>query len=153
MYCQDYDETLPVAIGGPDMSHLWTTMELIQPYVGNQQIKRCPSDARGAVDLTGFPGLGRYSYVWNKAAFAYRLPGPGGATGPIMSLASIPYPDITTAFFDGRLVQQGPAQLLLTDCRHSGGANVAFLDGHAKWHPRDAPPPQCTPDNYHVVPE
>ena len=147
MYIQDYDETLPVAIGGfADWSLFWTTIELVEPYVKNQQIRFCPSDPTGSVNLSTFTGLGRYSYAWNKAAFAYRV--PGFPAGPIITMAQIPRPAETTSFFDG--LMQGMA--LLTAHRHNDGANVSFFDGHAKWYSRLNPPPQCTWDNYHVIP-
>jgi prepilin-type N-terminal cleavage/methylation domain-containing protein/prepilin-type processing-associated H-X9-DG protein len=148
-YAQDYDEALPFAIGGaPDGSTYWTTVELLNPYVKNTQIRFCPSDPTGAVDFSMFPGLGRYSYVWNKAIFAYRLPPPGPPPGAIMSLADLPLPAETTCFFDGS--PRGMAQYATH--RHANGANVSFMDGHAKWYQRNAPPPQCTFEDYHVIP-
>ena len=147
MYIQDYAQTLPMAIGcKPDGSYWWGLMELVEPYVKNDQIRFCPSDPQGSVDLSSFPGLGRYSYGWNKAAFAYMV--PGGPWGDILSLADISYPAETTAFFDGHQV----GMAVLTCHRHHDGANVSFLDGHAKWYYRDLPPPQCGPDYYHVIP-
>ncbi len=148
MYTGDYDETLPMAIGAtPDGSQWWTILELLEPYVRNPQIARCPDDPRGSLDFTAFPGLGRYSYAWNKAVFAH-LPAYG-PQGVIMSLPQIPLPAETTAFFDGRQV----GVPVLTDHRHSDGANVSFLDGHAKWYQRTSPPPGCGPDYYHVIPQ
>jgi prepilin-type processing-associated H-X9-DG protein len=99
------------------------------------------------VDFSAFPGLSRYSYGWNKAAFAYMV--PGRPPGHIISLAQIPRPADTTTFFDGHL--QGMA--VLTDPRHNDGANVSFFDGHAAWYHRNAPPPDCGPDYYHVIPQ
>jgi len=72
--------------------------------------------------------------------------------GQLLSLASIPYAAETTAFYDGKLILQGPAMIVLTDLRHHDGANVSFLDGHARWHSRGDPPRGCQPDYYHVVP-
>ena len=43
--------------------------------------------------------------------------------------------------------------IVLTDNRHNAGANVAFLDGHAKWHSKGNPPRGCTATNYHVIPQ
>ena len=147
MYTQDYDEILPIAIGGrPDLSYWWSIMELVEPYVKNRQIWLCPSDPQGSVDFSAFPGLHRYSYVWNKAAFAYMVPGMPPAK--VTSLAEIPYPSETTAFFDGHQV----GMAALTCHRHNDGANVSFLDGHAKWYQHNLPPPQCGPDYYHVIP-
>jgi len=151
MYVQDWDETLPVAIGGlPGMSRFWTTLELVEPYVRNQQLHFCPSDKQGSVDMSMYPGLGRYSYVWNKAAFAYMV--PGMPAGRVVSLAEVPYPSETTVFFDGHIVMMG-GPVLLTHHRHNEGANVSFLDGHAKWHQKNSPPRGCTSDNYHVIPQ
>jgi len=154
MYIQDYDEVLPPAIAGfDDGSRLWTTLELVEPYSKNRQIQRCPSDPTGELDFSIFPGLGRYSYAWNKEAFAYRLPpipgGPPVPMSPVVSLAAIPLPSETTAFFDGKLV----GMVVLASHRHNEGANVAFLDGHAKWFQKTAPPTDCGPDYYHVIPQ
>ncbi|MEN6644937.1 MAG: prepilin-type N-terminal cleavage/methylation domain-containing protein [Armatimonadia bacterium] len=147
-YVQDYDETLPVAIGGlPDWSLFWTTVELIQPYMKSHQLIFCPSDPTGSVNFTSFTGLGHYSYVWNRAAFAYMVPGmPAGA---IRSLADLPLPSETTCFFDGKMV----GMALWADARHNDGVNVSFFDGHAKWHQRTQPPKGCTSQDYHVIPQ
>ena len=148
MYIDDHEGVLPPAIyPEPDGSQWWSTMELIEPYVGGQQITFCPSDPEGAIDFSSFPGLRRYSYGWNKAAFAYMV--PGRPSGDMVSLGEIPYPWYTTAFWDGHQV----GMAVLTDHRHQGGANVSFFDGHAKWHHRGNPPPQCGLDYYHVIPE
>lgn len=147
-YAQDYDETLPVAIGGlPDWSRFWGTVELLEPYVKNGQIARCPSDPEGAVDLSTFPGLGRYSYAWNRAAFAYMV--PGMPSTPIHTLAQIPLPAETTCFFDGMMT----GMALWASARHNDGVNVSFFDGHAKWNHRAQPPRDCTELNYHVIPQ
>ena len=154
MYIQDYDETLPPAIAGANDGHLlWTTLELVQPYSKNKQIEKCPSDPVGEVDFSMWPGLDRYSYAWNKEAFSYRLPpvpgGPPVPMLPVVSMASIPCPSETPAFFDGKLV----VMAVLTSHRHNDGANVAFLDGHAKWFQESAPPRGCGSDYYHVIPQ
>ncbi|NPV49484.1 MAG: DUF1559 domain-containing protein [Armatimonadetes bacterium] len=150
MYAEDYDEVLPVSIGGSSPMQMWTTFELVEPYIKNRQIRRCPSDPQGAIDLTMY-GMDRYSYVWNKAAFSYRLPVPGPPPQPVVALAAIPYPAETTSVFDGYPVMPGPQ--LYTLHRHNDGANVGFLDGHAKWHHRLAPPRGCTSVYYHVIPQ
>jgi len=148
MYAQDYDEVLPPAVGGlANWSLFWTTVELVEPYVKNRQIRFCPDDRTGEVDFSSMPGLGRYSYAWNKAAFAYMV--PGMPAGPVISLSQIPLPSETTAFFDGYKT----GWVVLTRHRHNEGANVSFLDGHAKWYHREKPPPGCGPDYYHVIPQ
>ncbi len=147
MYAEDYNDTLPIAVTcKPDFSYCWTIMELLEPYVHNQQIWLCPDDPAGSVDLSTFPGLHRYSYGWNKATFAYMV--PGRPMGEVVPLGEIPRPSETTAFWDGHQV----GMAVLTCHRHNDGANVSFLDGHAKWYYRDTPPPQCGPDYYHIIP-
>ncbi len=147
MYAEDYSGTLPVAVAcKPDFSYCWATMELLEPYVNNRQIWLCPDDPEGAIDLSAFPGLHRYSYGWNKAVFAYKV--PGLPQGDVLSLTAIPRPTETTAFWDGHQV----GMAVLTCHRHSDGADVSFLDGHGKWYQRNSPPPQCGPDYYHVIP-
>ncbi len=154
MYTQDYDETLPVAVDGlADMSSFWSVMELVEPYTKNAQIRFCAADtAHGAVDFSAYPGMGKYSYGWNKAVFAYRAPG-GPPPQPVVRYGAIPYPAETTAFYDGSLLIQGPARIVITDNRHNNGANAAFLDGHAKWYSESNPPRDCTATNYHVIPQ
>jgi prepilin-type processing-associated H-X9-DG protein len=149
MYAGDYDETLPPSIAGTPTGALVSTYELLAPYTRNDDIEICPSDRQGAIDLTTY-GLGRYSYGWNKKLFAYRLPAyiPGPPQSPIIGLAQVPYPSETTTFFDG----QQDGQAVLTAHRHNEGANVGFLDGHAKWHGAASPPRGCTANNYHFIP-
>lgn len=140
MYIQDYDEMLPPAIAEGAPGTLVTTFELCAPYVKNTQVSRCPSDPQGAVNYTMY-GLSRYSYVPNFDAFTYRLPAWAYPPGPpppplvaVVSLGAIPYPAETTAFFDG--APQGYP--LLANFRHNEGANIVFIDGHAKWTQRQA---------------
>jgi len=149
MYVQDYNDTLPPSISAVPNGTLVTTFDLLAPHMENRQIEGCPSDPDGAIDLRSW-GLSRYSYAWNMKLFAYRLPShiPGPPRGAPVRLGEVPYPAQTTTFVDGR--QDG--QEVLTAHRHSDGANVAFLDGHAKWYAAGSPPPGCTRDNYHVIP-
>lgn len=140
MYTQDYDEVLPYAIGGADMSHLATMMELLGPYTKNRQIERCPSDSTGAIDFTSY-GLSRYSYGWNQVLFAYRLPMmPPAAQGQIRALAEVPSASATLTLYDGREQVTGMARVVLASFRHNDGANAGFLDGHAKWYVGSRPP-------------
>lgn len=154
MYVQDYDQVLPPAISGPDMAHLVTTMDLLQPYERNTQITLCMMDAKpGSVDYSAW-GLSRYSYGWNGRIFAHRLPmpsPPGPPLAPVLSMEAVPYPCDTTAFYDG-LTPPGPAPLPQPDARHQEGVNVVFVDGHAKWNPAASPPPGCTSLSYHNLP-
>ena len=149
MYVQDYDETLPPAIGEGSPGTLVTVFELLAPYVRNTQLRLCPTDGAGSINYTTY-GLGRYSYAPNlgqplgppsyaftPAVFAYRVPTwAGGAPtmADVATLASIPYPSETTALFDA--TSSGNA--LVAAPRHNDGSNIVFLDGHAKWVGRSA---------------
>jgi prepilin-type N-terminal cleavage/methylation domain-containing protein len=46
-YAQDYDETLPPAIGGATMASLYTVFDYCQPYLKSTQLEFCPSDRTG----------------------------------------------------------------------------------------------------------
>jgi prepilin-type N-terminal cleavage/methylation domain-containing protein/prepilin-type processing-associated H-X9-DG protein len=155
MYLQDYDETLPFAITNvPDMSRFWGVMELVEPYTKNNQIRLCANDAAGgAVDFSIWPGMAKYSYGWNAAAFALHLYGMGPVVlQPVVKYGAIPYPAETCAFYDGK-TNTGGGATVVTDHRHQEGTNVAFLDGHCKWHAQGNPPRGCTATNYHVIPQ
>jgi len=148
MYAQDYDETLPFAIGmsGPSLVGL---MELLGPYMKNQQIQRCPSDPTGAIDLTLF-GLSRYSYAWNNVLYAYRV--PGRPMGACISLAQVPNPAATVTIYDGRDIGFTGAPNLVACFRHNQGANSGFLDGHAKWYNENRPPEGYPAAAWHFIP-
>jgi len=154
MYAQDYDETLPFAIGGTDMAHLYSIFELLQPYQKNRQIERCPSDRAGAIDFT-MEGIGRYSYSANISLFAYEF--PIMPPNPIISLAQVPKPAHTLTIYDGLDTSTTPGvHILMAAYRHNGGANAAFLDGHAKWYGEHAAPEgyQHLPKSYwHGIPD
>lgn len=155
MYIQDYDETLPFAITNtPDMSQFWGVMEAVAPYTKNNQIRICGNDTNGgAVDFSGWPFMGKYSYGWNAAAFALHLNGMGPVVfKPVVPYGAIPYPAETTAFYDGK-TNAGGGATVITDHRHNDGTNVAFLDGHSKWYAQGNPPRGCTATNYHVIPQ
>lgn len=147
MYASDYDDTLPIGVWGrPDWSFWQTVMEETLAYTSDRHIWRCPDDPDGAINLSSFPGCSRYSYGWNRAAFGYCI--PGYMTLPALTLGQIRRPAETTAFWDGHRV----GFAVLARHRHHGGANISFLDGHAKWYAYLRPPPGCRPDYYHVVP-
>ena len=118
MYAQDYDELLPAFSFG---NIRWDA--LLQPYVMNEQIFKCPSEPSAAL------GYG-YNYY-----FLGHVSAPSVAPKP---LAKILKPaetmwgmDAGDTAFRGRVFQGSttypPAK------RHNGGSNVGMIDGHAKW--------------------
>ena len=147
-YSTDYDDTLPLGVwGSPDWSRWATVMEETLPYYNDQHIWFCPDDPQGNINLTSFPGCHRYSYGWNREALGYIV--PGYMHVPARTTADIPRPSDTTVIWDGHRVGFG----IWAHHRHHDGANVGFLDGHAKWYSRLNPPPGCGTENYHVIPQ
>ena len=131
MYAQDYDERLlPMSNSGGR----WYV--LIQPYIKNTQILKCPS-----------------SQVAISYGVSYRnLCEDSGAGGRGCSLAHIDYPSEAlmlgdTERYNGNQMywyyslkmyaipqsSSYPNNGIPTPGRHNGGNNVCFCDGHAKW--------------------
>jgi len=142
-YAQDYDEMLPFCANGvlPDYTYLLWTFNAgspLTPYIKNSQIGYCPSRRAS-------PGYG-----WNFPHMPHHSDGywyGGGA----LSLGEISDPSSVMAFCDAEgclwlycptCVEQGlipppspddATGYLYLSARHNGGANCAFVDGHAKW--------------------
>jgi len=159
MYMQDYDEQLfelipggwssrAGAVGKPSM---W--METIQPYVKNSGVFRCPSGFIQKVDLD-FPNrwntnigmnsfLGYYFnhwyyYIWDKKSTQARPVSDSLMQFPADTvLLCDAFDNNTDPFFRrGYWIDAGYGKgrkFGLSD-RHSGGTNLTFCDGHAKWY-------------------
>ena len=133
MYAQDHDETLASYrshMPGVDADYEYTYREMLHPYLMNEQIWECPS---GATTLGGMPisyspnisdiGIPTTADNHHRYLYAFR------------KLAIFEYPAETAIYTDA-----GPYWWRATSSavqnvqfRHNDGANVAFLDGHAKW--------------------
>ncbi len=123
MYAQDYDERL-LAYRSEGVKISWVT--LVDPYVKNPQVWHCPS--------YGNEGLSHYGWsyefiVWHKLA-EFARPAEtlmfGDSQGHVLyrpgRYGYAPNPD--DAYW--RYNMEG--------VRHNGGANLGFVDGHAKWY-------------------
>jgi prepilin-type processing-associated H-X9-DG protein len=154
MYTQDYDETLPThSIGSGDwivafynepQSYGLTPpriswMYAIQPYLKNTQIYQCPD----AVDNTGAAAptaLSRASYYGNGVVFGRPVAEVPNPASIIWSQEGI---DITKNSVTRPSGCPSTACPGLTGYRawlassysniHSGGGNLLYCDGHAKW--------------------
>ncbi len=138
-YVQDYDEVLPLwrntmgtsGVGGDD--RYW--YQVIDPYVKNSQVFRCPSRPDRSV-----------GYGMNCDSLGY---GSSSSCGPARSLAEIAKPAETVLLIDLNSPcayspsrwAAGPSDAdwdgiyipYLAAAIHNGGGNVAFCDGHSKW--------------------
>jgi prepilin-type N-terminal cleavage/methylation domain-containing protein/prepilin-type processing-associated H-X9-DG protein len=149
MYAQDYDDTMlpcnnvaaaAVSVirvdGVKTTTHVWPG--LVFPYVNNAHVMVCPS-APDAI-------WGRLTnYGMNSM-----ISGTSAEVRP--KLAEIKYPAETMVFADSawdvartntnswRIRYNNWNRSTFIPDRHNGGANMAFCDGHAKWHKIEANP-------------
>ena len=157
MYSQDFDGNLfPYKYWGTGTSE----MEVLQPYIKNTQIFRCPSSdqnykspANCDADPTHFycTSYG-FPYVAASDPYLAALMNINWG-GSVTILDAVPEPSRTCLLaevmagspsapsthgwpkFSARsatLTSTSPAAFVVTD-RHMEGANYAFIDGHVKW--------------------
>lgn len=143
-YAQDYDERFPLAWYGPgspwndaDPNLCKKYLDVIEPYVKNTQMFRCPSR----------PNQGWGSgHAYRPWGYSYNCSG-GGASG--ISLAQIQAPAskimLGDALWDDWRINPRwwdlpgscPTNVEVLDWAkqrgHFDGANYLFMDGHAKW--------------------
>ncbi len=140
-YCQDYDEMFCMAYtpyaGFPF---------LLQPYIKNVQLFRCPSDPDPwAVSNSGLTV--QLSYISN-----YYLHQPDNGTPVGLNILKRPSDTITYApngdgsapncqyawgTYSSSASSGYNAWARVSRERHNGGSNYAFADGHAKWMNKD----------------
>ncbi len=160
MYVSDYDEMWvpiwPSATGYPGGSIRW--MHVILPYVKNTQIFTCPSAPdqfwTGGLNAAGTACDSKCGYgantSWTADDTTYRTHvGPfRGAMYGTVSLAAIKLPSECIALADTQWyapASYGYTIAYTVECRkdfntpapssrHNDGANVGFVDGHAKWY-------------------
>jgi prepilin-type N-terminal cleavage/methylation domain-containing protein/prepilin-type processing-associated H-X9-DG protein len=142
MYAQDYDETYPTSwVQNPEPVCCLTLWDLIQPYVGNAQIRGCPSS--------------KFRYGYNRVAIHAVY------CAPVLRMAQVKFPADLIMIADANADRNclGPAGIGCggtsdlgvantccsadpgpsPGCRagvgdpHNGGANLGFADGHSKW--------------------
>jgi prepilin-type N-terminal cleavage/methylation domain-containing protein/prepilin-type processing-associated H-X9-DG protein len=150
MYAQDHEETYCKAFCAPPRV---TWINVLQPYVRNTDLFKCPSVRRNnSADTTSqvLPGLlfCEIGLGWNAGTHAGGLmDGMGYAGGnlaePWVSVGLVPTPSETILLGDIRKEQQTRVYFVcyrrdpyswlenLADC-HNGGGNYAFVDGHVK---------------------
>jgi prepilin-type N-terminal cleavage/methylation domain-containing protein/prepilin-type processing-associated H-X9-DG protein len=126
MYCQDYDEKMPIEFfGWSNVPPTWR--EIIAPYLKNIQIFQCPSESTW-----------QYSYGMDPNWTLWA----GGYYGEPLPLARFERPAETLLIGENR-DNDWPVNLPgstwgAISLRHNDGANCAFVDGHVKWLKLDA---------------
>lgn len=151
MYCQDYDEqVIPYSTNGGSGGVAFVWNLLIQPYIKNTGVMRCPSLQLDQGYAYNFPagGTGRslasFPLVAQTPMFA-DANGVANPAGGIQALAFIA-PTAALPYHDGRQLSfptanpqtaingwSGNRNGRICASRHSDGANYGFFDGHAKW--------------------
>jgi prepilin-type N-terminal cleavage/methylation domain-containing protein/prepilin-type processing-associated H-X9-DG protein len=151
MYTQDYDELYPPALV-PAERGIHTALTLLQPYMRNTRIARCPDDPRGELDFTALGDIAPSSYSINHKVMRVPLYLTANPTHPAagipLSEAGVPRPTQTTLLFDAFNDGEPPKTFVRPRFRHSDGVNVGYCDGHVKWNHRSNPPRGCEVDYY-----
>ncbi|MGC9004679.1 MAG: DUF1559 domain-containing protein [bacterium] len=161
MYSQDWDEKIvPMYVWDPNTGYRTWWMVLIQPYLKNYQILRCPSanydwwcigsDAKCEAFPSdqGVPIEQRHRYNGGYGYNWYWTGSPSDNANTLnMSEAQLSRPAEIVAASDSACVVTGPNPSigLTFDAwlngwpggndakRHNGGANYLFYDGHVKF--------------------
>ena len=137
MYIQDYDEVLPFALNWTGVE-MQSYLNLLEPYTKNDQINICPSDPEGSIDLSAVGIWDKQSYCPNTKwvivgeCFVHGMPLWWERSA---SLAEIDQPASMPSIADAEGSIIGNLSYVFVAPRHNGGANIVFLDGHAKFVP------------------
>ena len=148
MYAADYDQRFPGGYAAaPNLHYYWVDL---QPYVKNYQMFVCPSDS--SVDPG--PNWDGTSYAYNGARFAFHketVEDEPASCGVLVD-ARDPYLHRTNG---SECWPENTPQPYPPGCenpkisvRHNEGANVCYLDGHAKWQKAT----NCRPAMFHLGP-
>ena len=130
-YAQDYDETMVPSYDG--VARTWC--QLVEPYMKNTQIFRCPSNGSKVYQNSSSP-----SYGWNWRYLTYYHSGGSGYGRGGIPIARITMPAETIMAGDSGANSLGyvlsSAQIdpsYAPTGMHNDGDNYAFCDGHGKW--------------------
>ena len=147
-YLQDSDEQYVPIRGGSGCPSApcayWAWTDLMQPYLKNTQVYKCPSTSSSIVTS--------YTYNWNiggKALAEVAIPAQVptfmdsiGTSNPALALLVIPFSGSCAAPCQlGRQVVAGGitadnVSALMYGARHLDAMNMVFADGHVKSYPK-----------------
>jgi prepilin-type N-terminal cleavage/methylation domain-containing protein/prepilin-type processing-associated H-X9-DG protein len=144
MYVQDYDERFPHCWNGPAVPGVrgqtclgW--QHVVQPYIKNSQIMKCPSYPTNGWNPSDNQEPNNFGYAWD-----YVYPTYGAnynyIVGVWRALAEIAKPSETILISElwGDNVERAPSDQYYAGgsnirASHNDGLNLGFCDGHAKW--------------------
>lgn len=150
MYSDDYDGEMPwvqtyVVWNYTGSLGMYPWLQVIQPYLKNTQIYRCPSGPGSAITHYSFNAcaMSNASTIATGVSGAYTFDSPKTPAETVMlfdaGTPSTSWSDASTGDADptdenqiGGVETDGPTCFLLPG-RHNDGNNVAFMDGHSKW--------------------
>ncbi|MEN6640936.1 MAG: prepilin-type N-terminal cleavage/methylation domain-containing protein [Armatimonadia bacterium] len=139
-YCQDYDEKILPTLTRATNSPIWTT--LITPYVKNDQIFACPSCSTHRIAWFADANRGWLSVGENwefSVDRGIRALGDIQAPSEAVQFADTMSGDAAGVWRGYEFAGNWIAPTALVDvaegiaARHNDGANLGFIDGHAKW--------------------
>jgi len=170
MYAQDYDEmVVPGEILIPGAQRWFGDHGLLLPYVKNVQVFLCPSaDGPACSKYFTHEGVRHYQrtdYGINQTIHRRQT----SSTAVWYKMTVIKYPAETVMLADADWtrskddysssnswrIDAGRHPSYFIPARHNGVANIAFEDGHAKWHSiaRDPDSPYVGPVAYTFTPQ
>ncbi len=139
MYIQDYDNTMPSQFGAVVTGNAPHSFgyNLFMPYIKNAQIWLCPSDSThncAQESTADYTSSWDQSYNFNTNVCDYN-----------MTLSDIDKPSETPLILEGKDRNQTWGQPRWSSYlaaygdfdRHNDGANLSYVDGHAKWLTQD----------------
>ena len=149
LYVQDHDGFLPAVYLNPEWSRnsgFMGYLNLAAPSRAKRSVITCPTDSDAAIEkryqetAAGWD-YGRSSYSMNFAMgcdngwINYDPEYASTRANRWRKFSEFPFPSQTFCVADGNYYFLGMSGDPLTDpfFRHSGGANMLYLDGHVKW--------------------
>jgi len=124
MYAQDYDECMASYQSHPAAASEYRFYDMLNPYMNNEQIWACPSHEAARGYGPNISDTGRSNPVTSPGSlYCFR------------KIASFQSPAETAIYADttGSYWRYNGGDIQNMRFRHNDGANVSFLDGHAKW--------------------
>jgi prepilin-type N-terminal cleavage/methylation domain-containing protein/prepilin-type processing-associated H-X9-DG protein len=135
MYAADYDEFLPMRIDVPGGGFVWP-MDLVTPYVKNQDVFTCPTTKGG----WAANARARYLPCWDTWGTGFH----GTLSSYSRPAEAVYLNEAYDCVYAHHWMVCSPYTRDCDDQKsawnadglpHNGGSNFGFADGHAKWLP------------------